>query len=262
MADFTTTRQYRKCLEIFASWYPDFRNAGEQYQDIIADLMTPETLLLDLGCGRTSLAAEQIQRAKRSVGVDLGLADLQHNQTVAFPVLADGEALPFADNCFDLVVSQWAVEHFERPEPVFAQITRILRPGGSCVLFTTNANNYIPLLSRLLSGRSQSGLIARLLQRPEHESFPTFYRANTAALIAKLCQQTGLSQTATVYVGNPFYMSFSPLLFNCALFFEKFTDAPRLNCLKLYLLTVLSKAAESNVQPERLPAVGHGAHAE
>ena len=262
MADFTTTRQYRKCQEIFARWYPGFRNAGEQYQDMIADLMTSETVLLDLGCGRTSLAAEQIRRAKRSVGVDLSLADLQHNQTVTHTVLADGEALPFADNTFDLIVSQWAVEHFERPEPVFAQIARILRPGGSCVFFTTNANSYIPLLSRLLSGRSQSGLIARLLQRPEHESFPTFYRANSAVQISKLCQPSGLRPTTTTYVGNPFYLAFSPLLFYCALIFEKITDAPRLNCLKLYLLTVLSKAAAPNARRERLPAVGQSANAE
>ena len=244
MADFTTTRRFRQCEEIFARWYPGFRNAGEQYQDIVADLVRPEMLLLDLGCGRTSLAAEQIGGVKRSVGVDLSFADLQFNRAVGDAVMADGEALPFADNVFDLIISQWAVEHFERPEPVFGQIARILRPGGRCVLFTTNANNYIPLLSRLVSGRSQSGMIARLLQRPQHESFPTFYRANTEARMAQLCQQTGLRPTATVHVGNPFYLAFSPLLFYCGLIFEKVTDAPRLNCLKLYLLTVLSKPVE------------------
>ncbi len=41
VADFTTTKQYRTCQEIFARWYPDFRNDGEQYQDIIAELVTP-----------------------------------------------------------------------------------------------------------------------------------------------------------------------------------------------------------------------------
>ena len=248
MADFTTTQQYRTCQEIFARWYPDFRNAGEQYQDIIADLVTPQTLLLDLGCGRMSLAAEQIQRARRSVGVDLSFADLQHNRVVTYPVLADGAALPFPDSAFDLIVSQWAVEHLERPEPVFAQIARVLRPGGSCVLFTTNANNYIPMLSRLLSGQSRGGLIARLLRRAEHESFPTFYRANTAARLSKLSQRAGLRPTTTVYAGNPFYLAFSPLLFYCALIFEKITDAPSLNHLKLYMLTVLSKSGGSQVR--------------
>ena len=241
--DITSTSQYRRCQQIFARWYPGFRNAGEQFRDIVSDLVTPEALLLDLGCGRSSLAAEPIQRAWRSVGVDLSLPDLQQNHTLNDVVLADGEALPFADNSFDLVVSQWAVEHFERPGPVFAQIARILRPGGSCVIFTTNAHNYVPLLSRLLSGQSQSGLIARLLQRPAHESFPTYYRANTAAQIESFCQGTGLCPKATAYVGNPFYLAFSPVLFCCALVFERITDAPRLNSFKLYMLTVLTKPA-------------------
>lgn len=245
--DFTSTSQYRRCQEIFARWYPGFRNAGEQFRDIVADLVTPDTLLLDLGCGRTSLAAEPMQRASRSVGVDISLQDLQHNHALSDLILADGELLPFADSSFDLVVSQWAVEHFERPGLVFAQIARILRPGGNCVLFTTNAHNYIPLMSRLLSGKSQSGLIAGLLQRPAHESFPTYYRANTAAQIGSLCQRFGLRPTTTVYVGNPFYLAFSPLLFYCGLVFEKLTDDPHLKHLKLYLLTVLTRPA--NEQP-------------
>lgn len=244
MSDFTSTRQYRKCQEIFTRWYPGFRNAGEQYQDIIADLVTPESLLLDLGCGRMSLAAEQIQRVKRSVGVDLGFADLQHNKTVSHPVLADAKALPFPDNSFDLIISQWAVEHFERPEAVFAQIARILRPGGHCVLFTTNANNYIPLLSRMLSGRSRGGLITRLLRRPQHESFPTYYRANTARRIAELGKQVGLYTADTIYAGNPFYLAFSPALFYLGLAFEKITDVQSLYHFKIYLLSVISKPTE------------------
>lgn len=119
------------------------------------------------------------------------------------------------------------------------------------MIFTTNAHNYVPLLSRLLSGESQSGLIARLLQRPAHESFPTFYRANTAAQIGSLCHRTGLCLKTTVYVGNPFYLVFSPLLFCCALVFEKITDAPRLNRLKLQLLIVLTKPADESSSRSR-----------
>ena len=50
-----------------------------------------------------------------------------------------------------------------------------------------------------------------------------------------------------VYAGNPFYLAFSPLLFYCALLFEKITAAPRLNCLKLYLITVLAKNQETTL---------------
>ena len=47
--DITSTSQYRRCQQIFACWYPGFRNASEQFRDIVADLVTPEALLLDLG---------------------------------------------------------------------------------------------------------------------------------------------------------------------------------------------------------------------
>lgn len=50
-----------------------------------------------------------------------------------------------------------------------------------------------------------------------------------------------------VYAGNPFYLAFSLLLFYCALLFEKINDAPRLNCLKLYLITVLAKSEETTL---------------
>lgn len=133
-----------------------------------------------------------------------------------------------------------------------------MRPEGRCVLFTTNADNYIPLLGRLLEGRGRSGLIARLLRRAEHKSFPIFYRANTAARISELCQQTGLRQTTVLYAGNPFYLAFSPLLFYCALLFEKITDAPRLNCLKLYLITVLAKSEETTLSGYNSALGGYG----
>lgn len=248
MDDSTSTSQYRRCQQIFERWYPGFRNAGEQFRDIVAGLVTPEARLLDLGCGRTSLAAEPLRRAKRTVGVDLSLPDLQQTHALDDAIMADGEELPFVDNSFDLVVSQWAVEHFRHPGLVFAQFARTQRTGGSCVLFTTNALNYVPLLSRLLTGKSQSGLIARFLRRPSRESFPTFYRASTAAQIESFCRGTEMHAIATICVVNPFYLAFSPLLFYLALAYEMTTDAPRLNPLKLYLLTVLSKPANMTIR--------------
>ncbi len=239
MDDFTTTEQYRKCQEIFARSYPDFRNAGEQYRDLIAEFVTDQTLVLDLGCGRTSLAAEQIQSAGISVGVDMSFSDLEHNQIVTYRVLADGEALAFSDDSFDLIVSQWSVEHFANPRLVFGQIARVLRPGGKAVLFTTNAYNYIPVLSRFLGAGTQRLLISRLLRRAEHESFATYYRANTVHGLRRMCEEVGLRPTEIRYVGNPFYLAFSPWLFHLALLFEKVTDMPSLNRLKLYMLCVL-----------------------
>ena len=226
---------------MFDRWYPNFRNAGQRYGDLIEEVISPNTTLLDLGCGRMSLAANQFKSAKLSVGVDLDLADLEQNEAVDFTALADGEALPFTSNAFSLVISQWAVEHFERPAPVFAEIYRVLKPSGSCILFTTCAHNYVPILSRLMGGRLQESLIRHFLRRADNESHPTRYRANTPRKLLRLSQHVGLENPKIMSVGNPFYMAFSPLLFRLALLFEIMTDNILMRPLKLYLLFVASK---------------------
>jgi len=241
MSDFTKSARYRRCQALFERRYPDFRDAGQRYQEIIASLLEAQTTLLDLGCGRDSLAAEQLRAAQLSVGVDLDLLDLQHNRSVAYHALANGEGLPFAAASFDLLISQWVIEHLEYPQRVFLEIARVLRPGGHAVLFTTNARNYIPLATRLVPQKLQGQLLERFLRRPTHESFPTFYRANTRRKLALLAQRAGLQLETPIYVGNPFYLAFSPVLFRLALLFERLTDHAPLQSLKLYLIVTLHK---------------------
>ena len=241
MSDFVYSPRYRRCQARFDRWYPGFRDAGGRYRDLVAAAVTPETRLLDLGCGRASLAGDALQAARQSVGVDLDRDDLRHNATIGHALLANGETLPFASASFDVLISQWVLEHLARPERVFGEIARVLRPGGQAILFTTNANNYIPLASRLTPDALQSGLLRRWLKRPAHESHATHFRANTRRRLQQLAHAADLELTACEYVGNPFYLAFSPLLFWGALLFEKATDPPPLRRFKLYLLAVVRK---------------------
>jgi len=242
VSEFTKSSRYQQCQALFDRAYPGFRNAGDRYQDLVASLVTHQTSLLELGCGRASLAEDPIRRAGRSAGIDLSLSDLRCNQTVACPAMADGAHLPFPAASFDLLISQWVIEHLEEPIRVFREMARVLRPGGRMVHFTTNALNYVPLISRLIPETVQEGLLGRLLKRPAHESFPTYFRANTHRRIAQLASQSGLVLDDYAYVGNPFYLAFSPLLFRGGLLFEKLTDRPPLRRFKLYLLVTLHKA--------------------
>ena len=50
--------------------------------------------------------------------------------------MADAESLPLATASVDLVFSSLAVQWCQRPEALFAELARVLRPGGRCV-FTT-----------------------------------------------------------------------------------------------------------------------------
>jgi SAM-dependent methyltransferase len=179
-----------------------------------------------------------------SAGIDLNFVDLQHNDLVAYRVMADAQGLPFPAASFDLLAMQWVVEHLAHPRSVFAELARVLRPSGHIVVLTTNACNYVPIISRLTPERLHRAVIERLLHRPSHETFPTFYRANTRRHLRRLAQQTGLQLEACIYVGNPFYLTSSLQLFRMGLLFEKVTDHPALRPLKLYMIATLRKEAE------------------
>lgn len=238
---FTQSTRYQRCQAIFDRAYPDFRNAGQRYHDHVAAVIQPTSRVLDVGCGRMSLAAEALQQAQQLIGIDLVHEDLRQNPLVHGAAIATANQLPFADGSFDVVVSQWVVEHFEQPRDAFREMSRVLRPGGHLVFLTTNANNYIPLVSRLVPDRLQKTLIQRLLRRPSHESFPTFYRANTRRAVQRLATEAGLQIKEVDYIANPFYLAFNVGVFRVALAYEKLTDSQPLNALKLYLLATLYK---------------------
>jgi ubiquinone/menaquinone biosynthesis C-methylase UbiE len=238
---YTQSSRYRRCQSIFDRAYPDFRNAGDQYHDSVATVTDSTTHLLDIGCGRMSLAEEAVKVANYTVGIDLMHTDLLENRTLHAKAMANAATLPFPDASFDVLISQWVVEHFDSPTIAFREMNRVLRPGGHLVFLTTNANNYIPLFSRLVPDSAQKFLIHRILRRPTHESFPTFFRANTRRAIQRIAQDTDYIIDTIDYIGNPFYMAFNVPLFRLALLFEKITDRKSLNSLKLYLLATLRK---------------------
>jgi len=55
---------------------------------------------------------------------------------------ASGEALPFADQSFDIVYSNNVLEHTQRPEQVLREAMRVLRPGGTLYVEVPNYLSY------------------------------------------------------------------------------------------------------------------------
>lgn len=241
MTEYTRSATYQRCQARFDRTYPGFIDAGSLFGARVADRIGPTTRVLDVGAGRMSLAGEALRRAGLTVGIDLVLADLRRNRDLAAAVVADATALPFADGGFDLVVSEWVVEHFADPGRAFAELARVLVPGGRVILFTTNAHNYVPLAARCVPAWLRITVLQRLLRRPAHESHPVYYRANTRSALDRLAAQSGLVLAECTFVGNPFYLAFAEPLFRLALAFEQLTDRSALRGLKLYIVATLEK---------------------
>jgi len=176
----------------------------EVYQEAVAAAVTPATRWLDAGCGWHAFPAwpnypaweleaerEVVTRAELVVGCDLDPQVAKH-RTFRHLVQTDLICLPFAAESFTLVTLNMVVEHLDTPSTVFAEITRVLAPGGRILIHTPNILNYFAL-SHLIP----RDLKVRILKhvgddRPAADVFPTKYRANTPSRLRYLMNKAGL----------------------------------------------------------------------
>jgi len=86
------------------------------------------------------------------------------------------ECMTFPDNFFDLVITQDVLEHVLHPEKAFAEIARILKPGGAH-LFT------VPIFSRkesLIRAVEADGVI-QFLEEPDYHGNPVDEKGSLVA---------------------------------------------------------------------------------
>jgi ubiquinone/menaquinone biosynthesis C-methylase UbiE len=106
----------------------------------------PCEAFLDAGCGDGRyLAALADRLPARRAGCDLSERILE---TARLRVDADFrrgnlEALPFGDAEFDLVLCSQVIEHVLDADRAVRELARVLQPGGTLVISTDNARNYV-----------------------------------------------------------------------------------------------------------------------
>lgn len=120
------------------------RTASAQIARLYRRLLTQGGRVLDLMAGWESHLADD-HDASEVVGLGMNAEELDAN-----PLLTDrrvhdlnvNPALPYADGEFDAVICSLSVEYLVKPFDVFAEVARVLRPGGRFV--TTFSNRWFP----------------------------------------------------------------------------------------------------------------------
>jgi SAM-dependent methyltransferase len=105
--------------------------------------------VLDLGCGGGRHAYGCARTGASVVALDAGQRELTEVAEMLAAMVAAGEipagahqavsrgdarALPFADRSFSVVIASEILEHVRDDEAMLAEIVRVLRPGGRCVV--------------------------------------------------------------------------------------------------------------------------------
>ncbi len=101
--------------------------------------------VIELGCGAAHVSAWLARRGARVVALDLSggqlrsAAQAQAEHGLRFGLIqANGEQVPLASGCADLVVSEHGAPAWCEPDAWIGEAARLLRPGGRLVFLTNS----------------------------------------------------------------------------------------------------------------------------
>jgi ubiquinone/menaquinone biosynthesis C-methylase UbiE len=108
--------------------------------------LVQEGQAVDIGCGPGHLVFKLAQMAPslKLTGIDLSEEVLAQAEAFAHQNNLDNlvnfkkgsaQAIPFPDNSLDLVISTLSLHHWGEPVSVLNEVSRVLRPGGSFLIF-------------------------------------------------------------------------------------------------------------------------------
>ena len=129
--------------------------------------LLPGSRVFDLACGTGDLCRELQRAGYRPIGFDFAFGMLANARTDAPLVQADALRLPVADASADGVTCGFALRNVVSLEGLFAELGRVVRPGGAIALLdasrpeqpvlraghTVYFERVVPVIGGLLSDR-------------------------------------------------------------------------------------------------------------
>ena len=201
--------------------------------------------VLDVGCGRQfPMARKLLALGACPQGIDPA-AEACRLADGAKLVSASIYATPYPDRSFDVIISQSVLEHLHDPLAAFGEVNRILKPGGRFVFLAANVYDYVSILALALPNWLHGRIVEATTGRDPADTFPTYYRANSAERVRQLAGQSNFIVESLAYLNQfPYMLMFSPTLCGLVIAYDELISRlPGLHCLKGWLLGCLRTAS-------------------
>ena len=148
--------EYDKWHERVFNAAPEHEDASSPWYELVREELGNVAGLgiLEVACGRGGFVRELARSGAHVTGCDFSLTALRVGQaklraqgdgTSAALIQGDAQALPFADESFDVIVSCETIEHVPDAQKALREMWRIARPGAKLFLTTPNYANLMGL---------------------------------------------------------------------------------------------------------------------
>ncbi|HEU5340122.1 class I SAM-dependent methyltransferase [Edaphobacter sp.] len=234
---------------LFDKYYysrPEFEGGELPFFRLCREQIPSGAKILEVGSGPSNDCSKILSEIGPVTGLDID-PDVKTNRWLSQAHVFDGKQMPFADASFDACVSSFVLEHVSHPVEHFAEVGRVLRPGGVYCLRTPNLIHYVSAGAYIMPHFVHLLLANRLRELPKdaHDPYPTWYRSNTRSKLRRLCLASGLGEPViTMIEPEPSYGRAHPLLFYPMMAYERFVNSSdALSGFRITMLLVAHKHA-------------------
>lgn len=208
--------------EQMRAMFPSETHPNRVLERAIEAALTPDTTVLDIGCGRTAPNLSRlIGKAGTLYGIDVIDFTVAEDRLHLFTNdVRDMKDIP--SNSIDVAYSRAVMEHLPEIESAYAEIARVLRPGGVYIFTTPSIYDYGSIAALLIPNRFHGRIVNATEGRPQEDVFPTVFGSNSLRRIRAHAIDAGLTVGDGRYIGQyPSYLVFNRALFWLGSMYQK-----------------------------------------
>ncbi len=202
--------------------FPSETHPNRIIERAIAAHVQPGSTVLDIGCGRTAPnLMNLIDKAQVLYGIDVIDFTVAHDRMKLFTNdVRDMKDIP--SGCIDVAYSRAVMEHLPEVEKAYAEIARVLKPGGVYIFTTPSIYDYGSLIALIIPNRFHGAIVNVTEGRAAEDVFPTVFGSNSHRSVKAHARQCGLKVQNFRYVGQyPNYFVFNRVLFWLGSMYQK-----------------------------------------